>query len=765
MRWVFRSGLFMKMLITIVLILTTVTFVLSSVLYYHFERSALASVTKNNAKFLDQLSFSVDYMNENAKYFTQSLYADADISLLMYQSNTDYVQLIGAMDRINRTIRMNSFVHSVYIYNRKLQRYLSSGNKALSSPASFSDQEIVRMLERPQENPPQRLVPLQRMVGRAGVTADEPKEVPVLTYFMYDHAAGRDGPDGILAVNIKGEYLYELIDSIQTKNASATGKTFVIDREGRVVGAAAHDSPEIRAFGTKVAAMPERTGFFLDAVDGRRVMVTYTSAGSQGWMFIHVSAYDTVIADIRKIREITIATVACLIAIEIALAVVISRSLYAPIRQLVGKITRLMGASQGDSDELVLLSGKISEAYVAMRDGMMHRKHEVLRSLLTNDLPAPERLSALALKTKSLIDPGGSYRLIAFRIDNYARFLARFSDKDRTLFRFAIGNLAAELLRHAYESETVDLGNDFVIAIVCLPSGPGPHEPRLSEICRDVQAWCSEHLRLSLTAAISAETDLDGLRPTCEQVVGLTNYRLVYGHSAVIAADDQAFRNAEQDKISAHEYALLHEALVDGKFAAAELLFSGMVERIKSQTYDMIMSNLHYLTYSVYDTLNLMEGNGVRKFDIDYSRFIKQIYRLETLEEIKELFRELFVHIAGIVQAKKDQRTSLLADAVVGLIEQNYHDKNLSLDIIADRLGMSKAYVGKIFRIAHGQSVAELILDIRMQQAMKLLEPGDKPLEDVLNRVGIENQKYFYTLFKKKFGVTFSEYKLKRGKG
>ncbi|CAK4847094.1 unnamed protein product [Aphanomyces euteiches] len=78
-------------------------------------------------------------------------------------------------------------------------------------------------------------------------------------------------------------------------------------------------------------------------------------------------------------------------------------------------------------------------------------------------------------------------------------------------------------------------------------------------------------------------------------------------------------------------------------------------------------------------------------------------------------------------------------------------------------MNLSKMYVGKLFREACGQSVADYIIDIRMRKAIELLNEDSKnrTLVDLLDEVGVENKKYFYILFKKKMGVSFSDYRLK----
>jgi len=50
---------------------------------------------------------------------------------------------------------------------------------------------------------------------------------------------------------------------------------------------------------------------------------------------------------------------------------------------------------------------------------------------------------------------------------------------------------------------------------------------------------------------------------------------------------------------------------------------------------------------------------------------------------------------------------------------------------------------------------------VRIGKSLEMLREEHRSLTQILDEVGVENKKYFYTLFKKKMGVSFSDYRLK----
>jgi YesN/AraC family two-component response regulator len=158
-----------------------------------------------------------------------------------------------------------------------------------------------------------------------------------------------------------------------------------------------------------------------------------------------------------------------------------------------------------------------------------------------------------------------------------------------------------------------------------------------------------------------------------------------------------------------------------------------------------------------------MERNSVDRYSHDFHSYLQQVSEAETIGEVNGMFDRIFEQIAATVNDRKIGRSARLVDSVLKFIETNYTDPGLCLDTVAAEMNLSKMYVGKLFRESSGQSVAEYILDVRMRKAIELLndDSKNKTLVDILDEVGVENKKYFYILFKKKMGVSFSDYRLK----
>ena len=87
-----------------------------------------------------------------------------------------------------------------------------------------------------------------------------------------------------------------------------------------------------------------------------------------------------------------------------------------------------------------------------------------------------------------------------------------------------------------------------------------------------------------------------------------------------------------------------------------------------------------------------------------------------------------------------------------------HYDQDIGLSELADRAGMSTAYLSVLFKTEVGTSYVKYLTDLRIKKAKKLLQDGYK-VNEVSEMVGYNNYRYFCDIFKKHEGMTPNEYK------
>lgn len=86
-------------------------------------------------------------------------------------------------------------------------------------------------------------------------------------------------------------------------------------------------------------------------------------------------------------------------------------------------------------------------------------------------------------------------------------------------------------------------------------------------------------------------------------------------------------------------------------------------------------------------------------------------------------------------------------------------DKVLTLDALADELGLSKSYLNATFKKYTDKAPIDFFINLKMQEACKLLKATDRYIVEISQELGYEDPYYFSRIFKKVIGVSPKEYR------
>ena len=81
------------------------------------------------------------------------------------------------------------------------------------------------------------------------------------------------------------------------------------------------------------------------------------------------------------------------------------------------------------------------------------------------------------------------------------------------------------------------------------------------------------------------------------------------------------------------------------------------------------------------------------------------------------------------------------------------------LDMLAQSMNYSAAYLSRLIKKNTGQSFSELLLDLRLKKSMELLRLTDMRINDIAAKAGYNDVSYFISIFKKCTGVTPKEWR------
>ena len=99
----------------------------------------------------------------------------------------------------------------------------------------------------------------------------------------------------------------------------------------------------------------------------------------------------------------------------------------------------------------------------------------------------------------------------------------------------------------------------------------------------------------------------------------------------------------------------------------------------------------------------------------------------------------------------------IFAEAHDYLLE-NFYDVNVNLNALSKNSGLSDKYFRETFKKLYGSTPTQFLINLRLNEAAKLLSLKFMTVSEVAEAVGIPDVYYFSRLFKKKFGTSPGKY-------
>jgi len=766
-------SLFIHFLIYICLAFVLTVISLSIALSVTYERKSLELIRGHSRRILAQVSYSADYLDESARIMATSLISNNSVIQLMHNSSLSIWEITKTVEAVNAQVGSASFVHSVYIYNRETDSFYTTLGRGILGREEFFDREIAEMVSAGTRV--EKLHPLPRRVS-ARADPEYTGLTNIYTYVLYE----RWRPDGsfpaALFVNVLADYLMDTIRSLHS--AENESRIYIVDEEGRIVG-----HPEKDAFLSSIHSTEsldsvllgdESHGSYVCRPDGAKSLVTFVPSERTGWRFVQVSPYQSTIRPVLTQRLLILLIGGTFLLAGLGLSFVLSRRLTLPIRTLVRRVGRLMDSSKGMShtnNELLYLANAFSETVDNVnllkrfkQNNIRILKQELLRSILNGQKTVRAEILEKVAEYELAIRADGFYQVVVFRVDRGAGRGTIKENGSAPVFSFVIGRMLGNLagIHMACESVEMEPG---LFALVLNTSDEAEEEQLpggITTLVSDAQSSLWSSLGVSVSSAVSGiGEDICELAELYEEASRLLEYRLLFGYRCLITAACLEYLAEKPYRFPIEHETVLMEALRNGDLEAARSSYSSIIETIRSFPYETLRLSLNRLSSSLFDLLGTIEYNSRLSFPVRFSSFMQEIGSCDTLEQINGCFSTVLDTVVTTQKEFSSHKSDQNIQMIKEIIHSRYQDPNLCSGIIAGTMKMSPVYLGRLFRRHCGISLYEYLVEVRLEKSRELLGNTRKTVKDIAREVGIESPRYFFTKFRKRFGFTPTQFRLK----
>lgn len=359
------------------------------------------------------------------------------------------------------------------------------------------------------------------------------------------------------------------------------------------------------------------------------------------------------------------------------------------------------------------------------------------------------------LKQHELSGGDLSFAMLLADVADYSQKERNWDDKERKLWNFAVHNVLQEYLSSQqipYTALQVRDG-EWCVLIERMPADTFDRA-QCEEWGRQLKEAVARYLKIQLRVALHpAPVSLEKLARA---------YKNLQRSLSLNAGRDDAVivpeRTREQSEHSQRLWDRIEE-MVTGlkrcdrrKTEGALRELNESFRQLPDDSYERVQPILHYLC------LHLLRE--MRSMDViqgeDETEFWKQLDRNPGIRETLTVINRLVDRSIDNVMKKKTSDVLMLSAR--DYIERNL-SSDLSIDAMADYLGISGSYFSLLFKQNFGETFVEYVTKQRMEMAKSMLAISDKSITAIGQMVGYAERRYFTRVFSKYTGQLPSEYR------
>jgi two-component system, response regulator YesN len=348
-----------------------------------------------------------------------------------------------------------------------------------------------------------------------------------------------------------------------------------------------------------------------------------------------------------------------------------------------------------------------------------------------------------------------SFAMMLVDVADYAKRERSWDDKERKLWNFAIHNILQEnLMSFGVPHSVLQVrSGEWCVLIERMPPDLYNREQCLAwgeKLKHAVQSY----LKLSIRVALQpTEVTLGQLARTYKSLQRSLNLSPLADKGVIVSEKVRSSADTSQmlwDRIEEMVTGLKRCDRRRTETALKEL--NDSFRLLPETSFERVAPIVHYLCIHLMREMHAMEVI-TREEENAVWRQIDQHHGIrETLLVINRLVDQ------SIERVMKKKTSDVLMLSAKDYIERNLSTE-LSIDMLADYLGISGSYFSLLFKQHVGETFVEYVTKQRMEMAKSLLALSDKSVTQVGQMVGYMERRYFTRVFSKYTGMLPSEFR------
>jgi two-component system response regulator YesN len=333
--------------------------------------------------------------------------------------------------------------------------------------------------------------------------------------------------------------------------------------------------------------------------------------------------------------------------------------------------------------------------------------------------------------------------------------------EEHQLLKFAVLNIIQEIF-DKYGLGTVFLNNEDIVMITV--SKEKDRESSVNKVfiaLEELKRTIEKFLKITLTIGIgNVVEDSVFIRNSFENAIAALDYRMFMGNDKIIWIEDIEPMSINKVVFDEPKERALTSSI---KVGTSEEI----IETIDKLFIEIANSKASFKDYQIYimemltTILKAARDSSVDEneiFGVNHNLFV-ELYSFNGVDETKNWFKDISIKIATYISKDRQDTYKQLVQKAKEYIKKNYGNSEISINEVCSYLHLSTTYFSFIFKKETKTTFVNYLTQVRMEASKELLRTTSLKAFEIAEKVGYSEPNYFSYSFKKKFGVSPSEYR------
>ena len=567
------------------------------------------------------------------------------------------------------------------------------------------------------------------------------------------------------AIALSDISLATLDSTIQTDEYSTV---FILNKQGDLMYETDRDNPlltetELKQL-TSLTDEQNHTGMLtFDRVSDKSLRLIYSKSAYNNWTYFTLLD-EQEIATALKTTKFGIVLMVLVSTILIAIVAFVSAIYFTkPIQQIKRSLPKDSKVNSKNEIEWIIYSIDSIRSEKESLESLMESEIPQLETQLMLNLfrnrVSPEELAHKLPRFGYSHMANNKYVTMLIQLDNLGEREA--SDKDILLL--AINKLVEEMIPAQQRLLPIILNDDMQATILTFTDmSEQDIRKEVLDNATLIMKTVREYLKVSISIGISTSYEnLLESKEACEMSKQALHHRLNLGKESIIFFED--ISTVVSGPVLLHYPTELERHLFDAIRLGDEEQVSNCLYLLLAEMMKKNKNSMNFEVALVRFVNNLIQLEQVLGLEVLLTQDNHALYHrlLDTRnpEEIERmLVDEVIFPMVRIMKDKTNQQFRTLSDKIAAIVQTEY-DQELSLEIISDRLHYNPSYLSNIFKKEFGITFSEYLMNYRLEMAKKWLVETNMTIKDIAERLQYHNPQNFIRSFRKKEDVTPGTYR------